>query len=59
MKEIINGAMIVAVCCLVFSIVARWYSFSLPPIGLTPGALLNFTNTCLLLAVAFMLYQKQ
>lgn len=59
MKIVAYIALVVAALSLVVGIISR---FTLTPIGLVPGglearAILAFTNTCLLVAVVFILLE--
>lgn len=60
MKAIVKIALVVALISLVVGIISR---LTLVPVPITPGrgieaqAFLAFTNTCLLIAIAFMLLQ--
>lgn len=59
MKMIAYVAIVVAAISLIAGIISRW---TLTPIALVPGgleaqALLTFTNTCLLIAITFILLE--
>ncbi|MCM8801214.1 MAG: hypothetical protein NC912_04280 [Candidatus Omnitrophica bacterium] len=57
MNAIINSAIIVALVSLVLGIISRVTMFRLPlaPGGIGASAFLEFTNTCLLVAITFIL----
>ena len=60
MKAIANIAVVVAVITFVLAVISRFMfkPLALVPAGVGAGALLDFTNTCLLLAIALVLLEK-
>lgn len=61
MKTITNIALVIAAASFITAIISR---FTLTPVAIVPGgiearALLIFTNTCLLIAITFILLQKR
>ena len=59
MKAIVNIAIVVAVISLVVGLISRLTLTPVGPMGIEAEAFLQFTNTCLLLAIALALLQPK
>lgn len=59
MKKVAYIFIIVAVVSLIAGLISRWTltPITLVPAGLSAGVLLSFTNTCLLVAITFILLE--
>ena len=60
MKKAVNVFVVIAFISFIVAIISRLTMTPLPVVrgGLEAGALLNFTNTCLLIAITLMLMSK-
>ena len=57
MKAIVNISLVIAAISLVVGIISRITLIPVGPMGIRAHALLEFTNTCLLVAIAFAVLQ--
>jgi len=57
MKGVIHTSIIVAAISLIVGIISRATGQAVGPMALESHAFLNFTNTCLLVAITFALLQ--
>ena len=56
MKSIAAVALAIGIISLVVGIVSRFTLVPLPPVNIKAHAILQFTNTCLLLSIALLLF---
>ena len=57
MKMVVNVTLIIATISLIIGIITRVTMKAVGPMGLEAPAYHNFTNTCLLVAITFILLQ--